>query len=135
MSETKSNKKLYILVAILLVLLAVAAIIFFIFKPKAVFGKKDITISIILSETEVKVYEISTKAEFLSEVLTETSLVPKEDIIAGFVTTIDGISADMAAEEWWMMTVNGEFSNFGINELPVIDGSSYEFTLCVGWDF
>ncbi|MCL1829891.1 MAG: DUF4430 domain-containing protein [Oscillospiraceae bacterium] len=135
MSEKKSNKKLLIAVSILLLLVVVAGLVWFFTRPKAVSGSKNVTVILLLADETDIVHQISTDAEFLVDLLSEQSLIPDSDVLAGFVTTIDGITADASQEEWWMMTVNGEFANYGIAELPVIDGDSYEFTLTVGWDF
>ena len=134
MSKAKSNKTLLVAVAILLVLVVAAVTIFFVTKPKTIKGDKDITVNITLLDGVKIEYKLSTDAEYLSGVLKENSLVPQEDLDAGFVTTLNDITADSASEQWWMMTVNGEFSNYGINDLPVVDGDIYDFTLVEGWD-
>ena len=134
MFKTKSGKKTAVAVAVLLILAAAAVAVFLMTKPITSAGSKNISVSVVLPDQEASIHDISTRAEFLAEVLAEEKLVPKQDLDAGFVTTIDGITANPALEQWWMVTVNGEFSNYGINECPVIDGDIYAFILTEGWD-
>jgi len=135
MSKTKSNRILIIAVSVLLLFLIVFTSLYFFMKPKTSKGGKNIVIAVTLLDMSAKEYPVSTDAEFLAGALAESKLVPESDLAMGFVTTIDGITADSALEQWWMMTVNGEFSDYGINDLPIEDGSRYEFTLTEGWDW
>ena len=64
MAETKkSNQKVLLAVGILVVVLAALAAVFFIFRPKPAEGSKSITIEVVNSAQESKVYELKTDAE------------------------------------------------------------------------
>lgn len=40
---------------------------------------------------------------------------------------------DLDHQYWWCVTVNGEPSPTGADEIPLLDGNVYNFTLKQGW--
>ncbi|MCL1830913.1 MAG: DUF4430 domain-containing protein, partial [Oscillospiraceae bacterium] len=83
-----------------------------------------------------KDYPIKTTAEYLADALIENNLISGTNSEFGLmVTAVAGIQADDSLEQWWMLTVDGEFSEYGVSDLPVIDGGHYEWTLTEGWDW
>lgn len=93
-------------------------------------GEKEFTVQIILPDEEVKEYTIVTEATKLGEALRAKNLIKVEN---GFINEVDGIAADSSNEEWWSIIVNGEFSNFGVEDIPIQDKDVYEFTFMVGF--
>lgn len=39
----------------------------------------------------------------------------------------------MENQYWWCISVNGESSTTGADEIPLMDGDIYNFTLKQGW--
>ena len=76
MSETEikknNGKKIGIGIAILVVLIAAALIIYFVAKPKPVEGAKALTIEVVDDQGASTTYEVHTDAEYLRQALEET---------------------------------------------------------------
>lgn len=50
-----------------------------------------------------------------------------------YITGFDGMQEDMENQYWWCVSVNGESSTTGADEIPLMDGDIYNFTLKQGW--
>ena len=76
MSETEikknNGKKIGIGIAILVVLIAAALIIYFVAKPKPAEGAKALTIEVVDDQGAATTYEVHTDAEYLRQALEET---------------------------------------------------------------
>ena len=98
-------------------------------------GDKTITVTVVNKESE-KDFEINTDAEMLRGALDEIDLVQGEEGEFGlFIKTVDGYTADEAAQEWWCVTKGGEVHMTGVSETVIADGETYELTFTVGYDF
>ena len=69
--KKKSNKKIILAVAILAVVFVAMAVVFFFFRPKTAEGSKAITIEVVNSAQESKLYEVKTDAEYLRQAMEE----------------------------------------------------------------
>ncbi len=131
----KKNKKTLIAVAVLLVLVIGALLIWQLNKPVAQEGGKSLVFEVIHKDESHKDFTIKTDAENLRGALESV-----EGLIAGseseyglFVETVDGETADSAAQEWWCFTKDGEMLMTGVDDTMIADGEHYEATLTVGW--
>ena len=131
----KNNKKKVALLACLfIVVVAVFGAVFFALRPEGTEGGKTFTLEVILTDGSSKEHKLSTDAEFVGEALLSEGLIAGSTGEYGlFITTVDGITADSANQEWWCLTVNGEEWMYGIDQTPITDGGHYELTLMVGW--
>ena len=131
----KNNKKIIAIVAaVLVVALAVGGILYAKLKPQTAEGAKTIKFSVV-ANGETKDFTIKTDAEFLSGALNEQKLIEGTVGEYGlFVTSVNGIAADSAKEEWWCFTKGGEMLMTGVDTTPIADGDSFEATLKVGYD-
>lgn len=131
----KNNKKKVALLACLfIVVVAVFGAIFFALRPSGTEGGKSFTLEVVLTDGSSTEHKVSTDAEFLGEALLEEGLIAGSTSEYGlFVTTVNGVTADNEKQEWWSLTINGEMSMYGVDQVPVTDGEHYEFTLMVGW--
>lgn len=119
---------------ILVVLAAGAYTVYHYLMPKAMEGDKTITISIDHKVGEDKTLTIKTDADYLRGALEQEGLVEGTDSEFGlWVTAIDGEKADEAKQEWWGYTKFGEYVETGVDQTPVEDGDSFEFTLNEGY--
>ena len=57
----------------------------------------------------------------------------KESEYGLFILTVDGYTADSAAQEWWCVTKGGEDVYTGVESTPIADGDAFELTLMTGW--
>ena len=71
-----------------------------------------------------------TDGEKLSDALAEAGLISTEEAAAGFVTTVNGETADWDKEKaWWCLTdAAGEMTTVGVDDIALHDGDSYAFT-------
>ena len=131
----KNNKKKVALLACLfLVVVAVFGAIFFAMRPQGTEGGKTFTLEVILTDGSSTEHKVSTDAEFVGEALLAEGLIDGSTSEYGlFVTTVNGVTANSDNQEWWCLTIDGESSMYGVDQVPVTDGGHYEFTLTVGW--
>ncbi|MDF2587008.1 MAG: hypothetical protein K0S41_849 [Anaerocolumna sp.] len=131
------NKKVKKIALSLIAFVAVIAVMFVLynqFKPKAVEGSKKIVAEVIQTDGSSKSFDIQTDAEFLRQALEEINLISGSESDYGLmVTTVDGVTANDANQEWWCFTLNGQALNTGVDSTPINDGDHYEITLTVGY--
>ncbi len=132
--ETKSNKKIILALAALLLAAAALLGIYRFTRESATAGAKTVTIDVIHKDASLKTFTCHTDREYLGEMLADEDLVSGEEGPYGlFITTVDGETADDAAQEWWCITKNQEMLNTSADQTPVSDGDKYELTLTVGY--
>ena len=128
------KKKIAILAAVFVVLIAVLGVVFFALKPGTEDGSKKYTLEVILADGTSTTYELKTEEDYLGQALLNESLITGDNGEYGlFITSVTGIKANSANQEWWCLTVNHEEWMYGIDQTPVTDGGHYELTLKVGW--
>ena len=126
--------------AIVAVILVAVAMIF-VFVPKGAFSekniatevatvaKKDITIEIVNSSKKSVVYDVTTEAEFLRGAMDDAEGLEysgDESQYGIMVKTVNGELADYDKNgAYWSFTVNGEYSNHGIDTQPINDGDEF----------
>ena len=128
------NKKTLIAVAVLLVLVIGALLIWNANKPAAQVGGKAIVLQVVHGDGGSKDFSIRTDEEFLRGALEQEGLIAGSESEWGlYVLTVDGETADEAQEQWWCLTKDGEMSMTGVDDTAIADGDHYEFTLTTGW--
>ena len=131
MTETKkTNKKLIIGVAVLALLIALFAVIFFLFRPKAVQGAKSITIEVVDNNANSTMYDVHTDAEYLRQAMEEAKGLEfsgTESVEYGLmVETVNGVTADWNVDQsYWGFYVNEDYCKYGIDMQPVADGDAF----------
>ncbi len=72
--------------------------------------------------------------EKLSTALAEAGIISQEEADAGFVTTVNGETADYNKDQaWWCLTdAAGEMTTVGVADIELHDGDSYAFTYTKG---
>ncbi len=135
MKNFKKTSKIIIALVILAVLIVGAFALYNAYMPEGVQGDKHIAVEIIHGDGTTKDIAIITDSENLRGALEqEEGLVDGNDSEFGlFVTTVDGETADSAAQEWWRFTKGGEMLNTGVDDTMIQDGEHYEITFTVGW--
>lgn len=130
METKKSNKKIIIAAVALVAVVAILAACYFAFAPKGSAGSKTIAIQVVYADATSKDFTIKTDAEMLGDALLAEKLVVGEKGEYGlFITSVDGVAADAAKKEWWMITKAGEQVNTGADTTPIADGDVFELTL------
>lgn len=125
----KTNKKLIIGIATLVVLIAVFAIVFLLFRPKTAQGAKFITIEVVDNNGSLVVYDVHTDAEYLRQAMEEAEGLDfsgSESEYGMMVETVNGVTADWNVDQsYWGFYVNGDYCNYGIDSQPVVDGDAF----------
>ncbi len=128
------KKKVALLASLFVLVVIVFGAVFFTLRPTGTEGKKNFTLEVILADGSSTEHKVSTDAEFIGEALLAEGLI---DGSAGeygiFLTTVNGVTANDANQEWWCLTIDGESSMYGVDQTPATDGGHYELTLMVGW--
>ena len=132
--QKKSNKKIWLAVAALVVAVAVVLGIYFVTRPAPQQGGKTITVQVVLLEGEPSDFTIQTDEEYLRGALESIDLIEGSESEYGlFVTTVNGVTVDDSKQQWWCFTQDGEMLMTGVNTTPIADGDHFEITLTEGY--
>ena len=125
----KTNKKAIIGVAALIVVIAVLAVVYCVFRAKPVAGSKEVTIEVVDNQQETTTYELKTDAEYLRQAMEEAeglTFSGTESEFGLMIDTVNGLYADFNADgAYWSIYVNGDYGNYGIDSQPVLDGDTF----------
>ena len=132
--SNKNNKKAIIAVAILLVLVVGAIILWFATRPEAPeAGRATIVVSVTHKDGSVKDFTISTEGHTLREALEQENLIAGDEGEWGlYVKTVDGETADDTNQEWWHFTKDGVDTS-SVDNTEIADGDHYEIGFTIGW--
>ena len=135
MKQKKKVTKHVLLGALLLVLLTVFGVVGFMMAQKPTEGEKSFEIEIISERDSFKeVIQCDSDDGFLGEYLREQDFVDYEDSTYGiYIHGFYGMMDDVDNQYWWCVTVNGEDSTVGVEDIPLEDDTKYTFTLKQGW--
>ena len=132
--QKKSNKKILLAVAALVVAVAVVLGIYFVTRPAPQQGGKTITVQVVLLEGEPSDFTIQTDEEYLRGALESIDLIEGSESEYGlFVTTVNGVTVDDSKQQWWCFTQDGEMLMTGVDTTPIADGDHFEITLTEGY--
>ena len=119
----KKTRNIIIAVAVLLVLVIGALVIYNANKPAAQEGGKKLTVTVVHGDGSTKDFAIATDAENLRAALEEQSLIEGTESEYGlYVLTVDGETADEGAQQWWCFTKGGEMLMTGVDDTMIADG-------------
>ena len=131
---SNKNRSILVGVAILLVLVIAALVIYNVTRPQAQAGSKTITVEVVHKDESRKEFKITTSAENLRGALDQENLVQGSESEYGlYIETVDGETADSANQEWWAVTKDGTMTETGVEGVMIADGEHYELTFTVGW--
>ena len=123
------KKKKVLLALIPVVIIAVSALVFFVFKPGTSAGSKKIVINVVNNVGDEKSYNVKTDAEYLRQAMEEADGLEfsgEESEYGMMVTEVNGVTADYNVDQsYWAFYVNNEYCNYGIDEQPVTDGDVF----------
>lgn len=90
--------------------------------------KAEFTVTNAEGESQTFTLEV-TDGEKLGDALVEAGLISQEEADAGFVTTVNGETADWDKDKaWWCLNdASGEMTSMGVADIELHDGDSYAF--------
>ncbi len=128
------NKKTVIALALLVVAVIAALVIWQVSKPTADSGLKTIVVEVVPLQGDSEEFTIETDSENLRGALESINLVEGSESDYGlFITTVNDITADDSLEQWWCITKGGETLMTGVDDTVIADGEHYELTLTEGY--
>ena len=132
---TKKTRNIIIAVALLLVLVIGAVLIWNANKPDAQEGGKALVVTVVHGDESSKDFSFTTDAENLRTALEEQELIEGTESEYGlYVLTVDGETADEAQQQWWCFNDGeGNMLETGVDSTMVQDGDVYEIVLKTGW--
>ena len=116
--------------AVLLVLVVGAILIYNAAKPAAQEGGKNIVVTVVHGDGSEKEFKLSTDAETLRAALEEKSLIEGTESEYGlYVTSVCGMELVWSEENphYWAFYIDGEYAQTGVDTTPVAEGSVYLF--------
>ena len=131
-----SQKSKKILAVILLLVVAAAAVLLYMrFSPKPEEGGKTIAVTVVHGDESSRDFEIHTDAENLRGALEQEKLIEGSESDWGlYVMSVDGETADEAAQQWWCFNDGeGNMRETGVDSTMIRDGDRYEIVLKTGW--
>ena len=129
------NAKKILAVALLLVVVAAAVLLYLHFRPQPVEGAKTLAVTVVHGDESKKDFTIHTDAETLRAALEQEKLIEGTESEWGlYVLTVDGETADEAQQQWWCFNDGaGNMLETGVDATMIQDGDSYEIVLKTGW--
>lgn len=131
-----SKKQKITLVSVFVGILVVAGILAAVLNVrKTQDGTKKFQVEIISERDDyAAVEDCESTEEFLGAFLRTYEPCEWEDSDYGiYVSGFHGMKEDIDNQYWWCVTVNGEESATGADQIPLEEGSKYTFTLKQGW--
>ena len=130
----KKTRNMIIAVALLLVLVIGAVLIWNANKPDAQEGGKALVVTVVHGDESSKDFSFTTDAENLRTALEEQKLIEGTESEYGlYVTKVDGEEADESQQQWWCFSKDGEDLMTGVDDTMIADGDHYDITLKTGW--
>ncbi|MBP3852429.1 MAG: DUF4430 domain-containing protein [Erysipelotrichaceae bacterium] len=126
------NRKIWIGIISLLVVIAVFLGIYKMNTPQSVQGDKAYTLEVVDKEGKSTKYESRTDAEFLSQAMEE--LQEQQDFsfegdkteYGIMITSVNGTQAKDSDKAYWAIYVNDEYGQYGADSQPVTDGDAFK---------
>ena len=129
---SKKNKQILFGVLGLVVAVVVLALVYFGFKakPKDAGGNKTITLTVVYADASTKDFTIKTNEDYLRGALEQENLIAGDESEWGlYVKTVDGVTADDAAHQYWALYINDDYASTGVDTTPVNDGDTFKLAL------
>lgn len=128
------NKKTWIAVAAVALVVVLALVATFALKPKGADGTKNITVTVVHKDQTEKVFTYATDEEYLGAVLVTEGLVEGENSDFGLmITVVDGEEASWDADQsYWAFYVGEEYAQTGVDSTPINDGDSFKLVYTIG---
>lgn len=119
----QGKKSIVIAIVALVIVLLAATVLYFVYRPQAAGGSKEVTIHVIDDQKNVTTYEVKTDAKYLQgamEAADGLKFSGKDSDYGLMVDTVNGLRADYDLDgAYWGFSVNDEYCNYGINEQPI----------------
>ena len=130
MSSMSKQKKINIMsAAVAIALIIIALVCWAAFRPQALEGVKNISVTVMHANGDTRTEEIDTTAKYLADALVDCIDIYGEytEDDGLFIYVVDGEYADPSRGYYWKLNVNGELSKYTVDYQPVVDDYIYTF--------
>lgn len=119
----QGKKSVVIAIVALVIVLLAATVLYFVYRPQAAGGSKEVTIHVIDDQNSVTTYDVKTDAKYLQGAMEDADGLKfsgKDSDYGLMVDTVNGLRADYDLDgAYWGFLVNDEYCNYGMNEQPI----------------
>lgn len=129
-----NNKKLWIIAIALALVVAVLVGAYFLTRPAAEDGTKNVTVTVVHKDGTQKDFACKTEEEYLGKLLVSEGIVEDNQTEYGlYILTADGETADWSVDEgWWAVYVGDEMAELGADSTVLTDGATYKLVYTCG---
>ena len=123
------NKKMWIVIVVLAVVIAAMAGVYTMTRPQAVEGDKNVTILIVHKDGTEKKLEYATDHDYLANLLQEKELVTgySSDEYGFTIESVDGVVADWSKDSaYWALYEGEEYATASAAAIVLVDGGVYK---------
>lgn len=128
------NKKVWIGILALALAVCLMGMLWMGSREQTVAGGKDITVTVVHGDATEKVFEYSTDAEYLGQVLLGEGLVEGETGEFGLmISAVDGETADWNVNKsYWALYIGADYATTGADGIVLTDGGEYSLVYTIG---
>ena len=128
------NKKTWMILGALVLVIAVMAAVFVMTRPETVQGGKEVTVTVVHGDGSSKEFVYHTDEEYLGPVLLSEGLAQGEEGPYGLeIHTVDGETASWEANQsYWALFIGEEYATTGADGVALTDGGSYSLVYTIG---
>ena len=121
------NKKTWIIIAALVVLVAALVTVYFVTRPETTDETKQFTLEIVHSDGSLITKPMESNSRYLGELLQWKRIIKGEEGQYGlYIQEVDGEKAVFEEDNaYWAFYVDGEYAMLGIDQTPIEDGKVY----------
>ncbi len=121
------NKKLWIAVLAVIVVVAVGLGIYVATRPATSEGAKTVTVDVVHGDGTAKTFTYHTDEAYLGPVLVKEGLVQGTDSDYGLmIDTVDGETAVWETDNaYWALYIGDDYASTGADQTPVHDGDRF----------
>jgi len=133
--DTSKKKLIVVGAAVLAALLVIFGIVWYTNRPATSGGSKTITVEVVHKDESKKTFTCKTDEEHLGPVLVSEKIIEDDPSETGMFFVVDGEEAVYEEDQsYWAVYQNGEYAQYGVNELPISDGDtiSLVYTIYTG---
>ena len=122
------NKKTVVSLIVLVVVVALIATAYFMFRPGGTLGPKAFTLEIVHADGQTKTLEITASEEFLGEYLINEGIIEGAEGPYGmYIAKVEGEKAVYEEDNaYWAFYVDGEYASLGVDQTPIENGKIYK---------
>ena len=128
------TKRLILIVAALVALVAILLGVFYATRPETQVGQKEIVVTVVHSDGSEKDYPITTTQEYVGRAIVEAGIAAdNQDQYGLYLEELDGERAVWAENgAYWAFYVGEEYAVSGLDQTPVTDGTTYKLVYTIG---